>query len=120
MEGDRLDSWGDFVAAVEREFGMNAEQKEERFLALEPRAGESSAQFVLRVERMRRAWGQPAKTTLQVLTTKLDAGIKRELKQLKRSKKLLKAGAFEWADVVEHCRDVLNDPESQQAASQPV
>ena len=57
MRGERLSSWGEFVQAVEREFGMTEEQREEKFLALEPKQGESSAQFVLRVERMRRAWG---------------------------------------------------------------
>ena len=57
-------SWGNFKVAVASEFGVNETQQHAAFYASSPRSGETTVQFVLRIENERRLLSLPEDSCL--------------------------------------------------------
>ena len=69
--------------------------------------GESTAQFVIRVEQARRAVNAPSASVYHTFVHKLDESVQLLLDNLRVNKRANGGGAVTWEDVVAICRDSL-------------
>jgi hypothetical protein len=73
FRGSRWHSWQGFKDSVSGEFGLSMEQLSARYYALTPRAGEGTAEFVIRVEQQRRTLEMDEVATLHCFLPRLSA-----------------------------------------------
>ncbi len=97
---------------MDREFGLIRGQLEARFFTMQPKPGEDSASFVVRVEQARRGVGAHAVATLHCFLPRLSSATRRHLEQVRRTKATLGGasglgGTLEWEEVVAMARDAL-------------
>lgn len=90
-----------------KEFGLSSSQLSAKFFGLYPSTGESSPQFVLRVEQERRSIAANEEATLHCFKGRLDAGMQREMEAVRRTKVTLQGQNLNWGDVVAIARDML-------------
>ena len=100
-------SWTTFRGEVEKDSGLNADQILERLYAMAVLPGESTAQFVVRVDQARRAIKAPSSSVYHTFVHKLDEHTRLLVDNMRMNKRAGGLGSVGWEDVVAICRDAL-------------
>ena len=100
-------SWTTFRAEIEKVFGLNADQMLERLYAMAVLPGESTVQFVVRVDQARRAIKAPSSSVFHAFVHKLDEHTRLLVDNMRMNKRAGGLGSVGWEDVVAICRDAL-------------
>jgi hypothetical protein len=74
---------------------------------MKPRAKESSASYVLRIEQERRSLAANEEATLHCFISKLDTAMQMDLEVVRKTKATLHGVTITWKDVVSMARDKL-------------
>ena len=100
-------SWTTFRAEVEKVFGLNADQMLERLYAMAVLPGESTAQFVVRVDQAKRAIKVPSSSVFYAFVHKLDEYTQLLVDNMHMNKHAGVLGSVGCKDVIAICRDAL-------------
>ena len=100
-------SWTTFHAEVEKVLGLNADQMLECLYAMAVLPGESTAQFVVRVDQARPAIKASSSSVFYAFVHKLNEYMRLLVDNMRMNKRAGGLGSVGWEDVVAICRDAL-------------
>ena len=100
-------SWATFCVEVEKVFGLNADQMLERLYGMAVLPGESTAQFVVRIDQARQAIKAPSSSIFHAFLHKLDEHTRLLVDNMRMNKRAGGLGSVGWEDVFAICRDAL-------------
>lgn len=83
------DTWTDFKEAVSEKYGLTKAELLDAFYDMAPLPGESEAQFILRMERLRIRYSEPGSTCYRQFKPRLRLSYREELANATRAANLL-------------------------------